>query len=318
MKAKVLISDVIHPILEQKLVEAGFDVEINPKILLEDLLLIIHNYSVLVVRSRFKVNKQLIDAGKNLKIIARLGSGLENIDVVYAESKNIKCLNSPEGNRDSVGEQAIGMLLSLLNNIVKANNEIRNGVWNRNSNWGVELKGKTIGIIGYGNMGSAFAEKLFGFGVNVLCYDKYKLCYGNSFVKESSLNDLFDAVDILSLHIPYNNETHYYVNDLFINKFKKNIIVINTSRGKIINTEDLVANMKKDKIVGVALDVIEYEDLTFEKFNCDKLPSAFQYLLTSKKAIITPHIAGWSKESNIKLAKVLSDKIIASNLQTKA
>lgn len=312
MQGKILISDVIHPILEQKLVEAGFDVEINTKISFENLLSIIHNYSGLVVRSRFKVNQELIDAGKNLKIIARLGSGLENIDVAYAELKNIKCVNSPEGNRDSVGEQAIGMLLSLLNNVTKSHNEIRKGVWNRKANWGTELKGKTVGIIGYGNMGSAFAERLIGFGVNVIAYDKYKHAYSNQFVKESTMEDLFNQVDILSVHLPYNKETHYLLNDSLINSFKKDIYIINTSRGKILKTADLVSNMKKGKVKGAALDVIEFEDLTFEKFDSNALPEPLQYLLNADNVILTPHVAGWSEESNYKLAEVLGEKIITN------
>ncbi|HBF88419.1 MAG TPA: hydroxyacid dehydrogenase [Bacteroidales bacterium] len=310
MKPKILISDTIHPVLEQKLIEAGFIVDTKVNISYNDLLKQIINYDVLVVRSRFKVSSELIDAGSKLQIIARLGSGLENIDVDYAKSKNIECLNSPEGNRDSLGEHAIGMLLSLLNNISTANNEIRKGIWNRKANWGVELKGKTIGILGYGNMGSAFAERLSGFGVNVIAYDKYKQNYSNSFVEESSMIDLFEKTDILSIHLPYNKETHYLVNNTFINNFKKNLYIVNTARGKILNTEDLVSAMKEGKILGAALDVIEYEDLTFEKFDSNSLPEPFQYLAKSNNVILTPHVAGWSSESNFKLADILASKII--------
>ena len=311
MSYKILITDKIHPVLNELLQKNGFSVETNATISYEDLLKEIKNYDGIVVRSRFKVNEELINNGTSLKFIARLGSGLENIDVAYAESKNIKCINSPEGNRDSVGEQAVGMLLSLLHNVVKANNEIKNGIWLRKANWGTELKEKTVGIIGYGNMGSAFAQRLSGFGVNILAYDKYKSNYGNAFVKESTMEDLYNEADIVSVHLPYNKETAYLVNDNFIKNFKKDIYIINTARGKILNTQDLVSNLKSGKIKGAALDVIEYEDLTFEKFSFENMPTPFKELIEMENVILTPHVAGWSNESNVKLAKVLGEKIVA-------
>ena len=243
---------------------------------------------------------------KNLKFIARSGAGMENIDLNYCNQKNIVCFNSPEGNRDAVAEHALGMLLSLFNKIHIADNEIRNGKWNREKNRGIELSGKTIGIIGYGNTGSAFAERLKGFNVNILVFDKYKKKYGNSFVKERSMKKIFAEADVLSLHIPLTEETKYLVNDAFIKKFKKKLFLINTSRGPIVKTDDLVKNLKRGKILGACLDVIEYEEGSFEKMEDG---SAFEFLKKSENVILTPHIAGWTVESYRKLSQILADKI---------
>jgi D-3-phosphoglycerate dehydrogenase len=263
-----------------------------------------------VLRSKFKITKEIIDSAPNLKCIARVGAGMENIDVEYATQKGIACVNSPEGNRDAVAEHALGMLLALFNNLVKANAEVRDGKWLREENRGVEFCGKTIGIIGYGNMGAAFAQRLQGFGVNVLAYDKYKTNFGNDFIKESRLEDIFEQADILSLHTPLTEETHYLINDAFIKQFKKNIYVVNTARGKCLNTTDLVKNLESGKVLGACLDVLEYEAVSFEGIDEKEIPQPLQYLLRSDKVILTPHIAGWTKESNIKLAEFLAEKII--------
>ena len=246
-----------------------------------------------------------------LKFIARAGAGMENIDVAYAESKGIKCLHAPEGNKDAVAEQTIGMLLGLFNNLFKANKEVREGKWIREGNRGVELMGKTVGIIGYGNMGSAFAERLKGFGANVLVYDKYKKGFGTDFIKETSLEEIFKNADVLSLHTPLTAETNYLINDSFINKFSKNIYIINTARGKCLNTSDLVKNLKSGKVLGTCLDVLEYEMVSFEALDTKQLPEAFQYLIQSDKVVLSPHIAGWTNESNEKIARVLAEKILS-------
>lgn len=307
----VLFVDSTHAQLPKMLSEAGFLCDYNPNIESDKIKDIISNYTGIIIRSKIKLDKSIIDIATNLKFIGRVGAGLENIDVEYAESKGIKCFNSPEGNRDAVGEHALGMLLALFNNIIKTDYEVKKGMWLREENRGIEIKGKTIGIIGYGNMGRAFAQRLKGFGANVIAYDKYKFDYSDDFVIEKSLEDLFEQSDILSLHVPLTSETKFMINDNFINQFKKNIYIINTARGKVLKTDDLVKNMRLGKVLGVALDVLEYEQVSFENLhNNKKLPEAFQYLIKSNNSILTPHIAGWTHESNIKLSEFLAEKII--------
>ena len=271
----------------------------------------LHNYEGIVIRSRFKLDKEIIDKGKNLKFIARAGAGMENIDVAYAESKGIKCLHAPEGNRDAVGEHAIGMLLSLLNNLPRADKEVRNGIWIREGNRGTEIQGKTVGIIGYGNMGSAFAQRLKGFGVTVIAYDKYKKNFSDEYAKEATMEELFEKADIVSLHLPLTDETHYIANNNFFKKFKKNIYLINTARGENVKTDDLVENLKSGKVQGACLDVLEYESVSFEALDPNKMPEPFKYLIQSDKVILTPHIAGWTFESHEKIAETLVRKIIS-------
>ena len=308
---QILFIDSTHARLPEKLSQAGFICDYKPNMDTDKIKSIIPNYDGIIIRSKIKIDKSIIDIAANLKFIGRVGAGLENIDVEYAKSRNIKCFNSPEGNRDAVGEQALGMLLTLFNNIIKADYEVRNGMWLREENRGLEIKGKTVGIIGYGNMGGAFAQRLKGFDANVIAYDKYKFNYSDDYVTEKSLDDLFEQSDILSLHVPFTDETQFMVNDKFINQFKKNIYIINTARGKVIKTDDLVRNMKSGKVLGAALDVLEYEQVSFENLHSDKnLPEAFQYLINSKNVVLTPHIAGWTQESNIKLSEFLADKII--------
>jgi D-3-phosphoglycerate dehydrogenase len=236
---------------------------------------------------------------------------MENIDVAYAESKGIKCIHAAEGNKDAVAEHAIAMLLSLFNNLGPSDIQVRQGIWAREQNRGIELKGKTVGIVGYGNMGSAFAERLKGFGVTVLSYDKYKKNYANGLVKECKMKDLFNECDVVSIHVPFNNETKYLINNTWINKFKKNIFIINTARGKCLNTKHLVSNIISGKIKGACLDVLEYESISFENVESKKIPSALQYLIKSNKVIFSPHIAGWTQESNVKIAEIIAKKIEA-------
>ncbi|MFI5142032.1 MAG: 2-hydroxyacid dehydrogenase [Bacteroidia bacterium] len=310
MPKKILFIDSNHPRLHEMLMQQGFTCDLFYDKPADELKKLIPHYDGIVLRSKFKITKDIIDSAPNLKCIARVGAGMENIDVAYAEKKGIACVNSPEGNRDAVAEHALGMLLALFNNLIKANAEVRLGKWLREENRGVELCGKTIGIIGYGNMGAAFAKRLQGFGVKVLAYDKYKTNFGNEFVKESKVEDIFEQADVLSLHTPLTEETNYLINDAFINRFKKNIYIINTARGKCLNTADLVKNLENGKVLGACLDVLEYEAISFEGIDVKEMPAPMQYLVKSDKVILSPHIAGWTKESNIKLAEFLAEKII--------
>ena len=308
---KVLIVDSTHPVLKNKLSSAGFDCYYYPEITKKEIETSIHKYNGIIIRSKIKIDKKLIDKAQNLKFIGRAGSGMENIDTEYAQKKGIRCFNSPEGCRDAVGEHALGMLLFLFNNLCKANYEVKQGKWQREANRGIEIMSKTIGIIGYGNTGSAFAQRLKGFDVRVISYDKYKNNYSDEYVTESTLEDIFRETDILSLHIPLTEETEFIVNNTFINKFKKNIYLINTSRGKIIKTDDLVESIEKGKILGCALDVLEYESTSFEELHGQKMPDALTFLINSDKVVLSPHIAGLTFESAEKSGRVLADKIIS-------
>lgn len=308
---KILFIDSNHPVLHETLMNAGHTCDLNYHWTKEEISDNIHLYDGVVIRSRIKLTKELIDKAIRLKFIARAGAGMENIDVTYAESKGIKCLHAPEGNKDAVAEHALGMLLSLFNNLCRANKEVREGKWIREGNRGVELMGKTVGIIGFGNMGSAFAERLRCFGVKVMVYDKYKKGFGNEFIIESTLQDLFDNTDVLSLHTPLTDETQYLINDAFIQSFKKNIYIINTARGKCLNTVDLVKNLRSGKILGACIDVLEYEAVSFENIDATSTPEAFKQLIECDNVMLSSHIAGWTHESNEKIAKVLAGKILA-------
>ena len=311
MSKKILFIDSNHPRLHEMLIEQRFQCDLFYDKPADELKKLIPNYDGIVLRSKFKITAAIIDSAPKLKCIARVGAGMENIDVAYAEKKGIVCVNSPEGNRDAVAEHALGMLLALFNSLIKANAEVRLGKWLREENRGIELCGKTVGIVGYGNMGAAFAQRLQCFGVKILAYDKYKTNFGTEFAKESRMDDIFEQADILSLHTPLTDETNYLINDVFIKQFKKNIYIINTARGKCLNTEDLVKNLKSGKVLGACLDVLEYEAVSFEGIDNKEIPAPLQYLFSSDKVILTPHIAGWTKESNIKLAEFLAEKIIA-------
>jgi D-3-phosphoglycerate dehydrogenase len=307
---KILFIDSNHPVLQEILEKAGHACDLQYKWTQEEITDHIHLYDGIIIRSRIKITKEIIDKALRLKFIARAGAGMENIDTVYAEKKGIHCLHAPEGNRDAVAEHALGMLLSLFNNLCRSNTEVRASRWIREGNRGVELMGKTVGIIGYGNMGSAFAQRLTGFGVDILAYDKYKKGFGTAAIKEASLEQLFNQADVVSLHTPLTEETHYLINDTFIHQFKKNIYIINTARGKSLNTEDLVKNMRSGKVLGACLDVLEYEVTSFENLDTTTLPAAFQYLIQSDKVMLSSHIAGWTYESNEKIAKLLAEKIL--------
>jgi len=311
---KVLFIDNTHPLLVEKLSTIGFKCEFFNGLYAEELYDSIAAYTGIVIRSKFRIDKDFINRAVNLKFIARVGAGMDSIDVAYAEKRGIALLNSPEGNRIAVGEHTVGMLLCLLNKINTADAQIRNGIRKREENRGVEVCGKTIGIIGYGNMGSAFAKCVSGFGAHVLAYDKYKTGFSDSFVKESNLKTIFEKTDILSIHVPLTIETHYMVDEPFINKFKKNFYLINTSRGKVVKTSALTDALINGKIKGTALDVIEYEADSFENLSYSELPPSYTYLLQAENVVMTPHIAGWTEESKVKLVEVLAEKISRLNL----
>ena len=311
MDIKILHIDSNHPLLWDQLEQAGFVNHADFTSSKQEIEQKIQDYQGIVIRSRFKIDKQFLDKATNLQFIARVGAGLESIDCDYAASKNIALIAAPEGNCNAVGEHTLGMILSLFNKLNIADSEIRSGEWNREKNRGYELDGKTVGIIGYGNMGKAFAKKLRGFDVEVLCYDIQENV-GDANARQVSLEVLQKKTDVLSLHIPWTPETDKMVDSDFINAFAKNIWIINTSRGKNIITADLVKAIQSGKILGAGLDVLEYEKLSFENLFQDKnTPEAFQYLLDGRKVILTPHIAGWTYESHERLAQVIVDKIKA-------
>lgn len=275
----------------------------------EEILRVLHHYQALVINSRFVLNSEHIRQMKGVRFIARVGAGMENVDTKYLEERGILWFNSPEGNRQAVGEHSTGMLLSMLNKINIADKSVKSGLWQREVHRGTELSGKTLAIIGYGNMGSAFAKCLHGFDVKVIAYDKYKKDYSDSFVTESSLENVFNEADIVSMHVPLTNETEYMVDYEFLSKFRKSIYFINTSRGKVVNTKDLVSHLINKKLLGVALDVNEYESLSFENLTPETYPEPLKYLINSEHVILTPHIAGWTFEADFKHARVLAQKI---------
>jgi D-3-phosphoglycerate dehydrogenase len=311
MSKKILFLDSNHPAMLEMLRGKGIVCDEDYFSSKQEVLRKISGYDGVIIRSRFKLDREFLDAATKLKVIGRAGAGMENIDVAYAESKGIKCVHAPEGNRVAVGEHALGMLLSLMNNFRRADNEVRSGIWKREENRGTELTGKTVGIIGYGNMGSAFAKVLRGFDVTILAYDKYRKNFGDEFVTESSMQKIFAEADVLSLHVPLTAETKNLVNREYLNSFAKNFWLLNTARGPVVNTADLVNALQSGKIVGAGLDVLEYESTSFENLSAEQLPEAFQYLRTADNVILTPHIAGWTFESHKKIAEVLATKVSA-------
>ncbi|GAA0872929.1 2-hydroxyacid dehydrogenase [Gangjinia marincola] len=312
---KILHLDKNHPLLIDQLDQAGFQNDedyTSTKAEIEDKIM---QYDGIVIRSRFPVDRSFLEKATSLKFIGRVGAGLENIDTAFAEERNIQLFNAPEGNRNAVGEHALGMLLSLLNKLNSANHKVREGIWDREGNRGIELEGKTIGIIGYGNMGNAFAKKLQGFDVDVLCYDIQK-DVGNEFARQVNLVELQQKADVISLHTPLTNLTIGLINNEFIAKMKKKFWLINTARGKSVVTKDLVNALKSRKILGAGLDVLEYETSSFENFfkegEAIYLPEAFNYLLKAENVILSPHVAGWTVESKVKLAQTIVNKIVKS------
>lgn len=311
MKPKVIFIDSVHPILFEQLETNGYECHWKNHLNRDEILKVLHLYQGAVIRSKFNFDAEVFEVADHLEWIARSGAGMENIDREIAKKRGIDCYNSPEGNRDAVAEHAVGMLLSLFNKMNSADQEVRLGQWNREKNRGIELKGKTVGILGFGFMGEAFAQRLKGFDVSIIAYDKYKKNFGNTYVKEVELDTFFKETDILSIHLPLTNETSFLVNGDYIDRFEKEIFIINTARGKNLNTDDLVEKIKSGKVKGACLDVLEYEKLSFENLDSKDLPAAFNNLKESENVILSPHVAGWTVESYYKLSQALADKILS-------
>lgn len=309
---KILQLDTNHPLITEQLSENGFLLEEDTTSTYDEVLSKIAEYDGIIIRSRIPVDQNFLEHAKNLKFIARVGAGMENIDVAFAEKRAIKLISSPEGNRDSVAEHVVGMLLILMHRLFISSAEVKNGIWKREENRGDELLGKTFGIIGYGNMGKAVARRFSGFGVKVIFHDILSNL-SDEFATQVSLDTLKNEADILSLHIPLTHETHHLIDGQFISEMKKDFYFINTARGKNVKTTDLVEAIRSGKVKGACLDVLEYEKPSFENPEIENNDSAF--LLQSEKVIVTPHIAGWTIQSKEKLAQVIVDKILTGFAQ---
>jgi D-3-phosphoglycerate dehydrogenase len=307
---KVLFIDSVHSILEDRLSKAGYTCVHDYKSTYAELQHQISEFDGIVIRSRIKLDRSFLESAKSLKWIARSGSGMENIDVAYALSRGIRCINSPEGNADAVGEHVIGMILMLLNKLNTANDEVKKGLWRREENRGIEISGKVFSIIGYGMMGSTLAKKLSGFGCKILAHDKYKFDFSNDYVTEVSLSEVFEKSDFVSLHLPLNIETTYYADEAFFNSFQKPIYFINASRGKNTDTLALLNSINSSKVLGACIDVLEYEKASLEGLESSEIPKALKGLFDSKNVVFSPHIAGWTVESYYKLSDILADKIL--------
>lgn len=306
---KVLITDGVHPLLIEGLEKVGFVCDYYPKISLEKVREMIEPYTGLIINSKILVDSFLLDKGKQLKFVGRLGSGMEIVDLEYARIKKVGIYSAPEGNRNAVAEQALGMLLVLANNLLRADHEVRSKIWQREANRGFEIMGKTLGIIGFGHTGRMFASKLAGMGMNVLAYDKYKIAYTEAFpyVTMCTLEQLFIESDVISLHLPLTKETKQLVDESFFSKCKDGLILINTSRGSIVNTIDLITALKSKKLAGACLDVFENEKpATFTKEEHQIFNELYQF----ENVVLSPHVAGWTHESKKKLASVLLEKIL--------
>ncbi len=308
---KILHLDTNHPLLLEQFAALGFQNDEDYTGTKDEIAEKIHLYDGLIVRSRFRIDADFLEKAINLKFIGRLGAGLENIDTDFAKSKGIFLASAPEGNRNAVGEHALGMLLSLFNKLNKADREVRNGTWDREGNRGIELDGKTVGIIGYGNMGKAFAKKLTGFNTEVICYD-IQGGVGDENARQVGIMELQQKTDVLSLHVPETESTINMINTTFIDGFQKAIWLLNTARGKCVVTEDLVAALQSGKVLGAGLDVLEYEKTSFETLFSSQMPAAFDYLIKSPKVLLSPHVAGWTVESKEKLAQTIVDKVKAA------
>jgi len=311
MSKKILITDKMHPGIVPLLQTAGFDVVDAPTITRQEILETLHNYIGIIVRSKTAIDEELMSAGPNLRFVGRSGAGIDQIDVECASRKGIEILNAPEGNRDAVGEHTLGLMLNLLNKMRQSDIQVRQKIWDREGNRGLELMHHTVGIIGYGNMGSAVAQRLSGFGCRTIAYDKYKTGFGTQGVEEVGLEEIFEATDILSFHIPLTEETRFYVDDAFIGSFKKNFFLINTARGEIMRIDTLLKHLKTGKILGAGLDVLEQEK--FLKLT-EQQEESMQGLFEMDNVIFTPHVAGWTRESYVKINETLVKKIKALNL----
>ena len=305
---RVLQIDKNHPLIAQQLADKGFVVDEDHQSSYKEILDKIHQYEGVIIRSRIPLDEPFLRKASHLKFIARVGAGMENIQVQVAEELGITLINSPEGNRDSVAEHVLGMLLMLMHKLYSSSTEVKNGIWLREENRGDELLGKTVGLIGYGNMGKATAKRLSGFGCKVIFYDILEKI-GDAFAQQVSLEELQQQADILSLHIPLTETTHYLIDEDFISKMKKDFYLVNTARGKNVKTSDLVLALKKGKVKGACLDVLEYEKSSFESL--DHKSDDLEFLLQSNRVILTPHIGGWTIQSKEKLAQIIVDKILA-------
>lgn len=308
---KVVFLDTVHPILEERLTHQGFTCIDATQSDLERCHTLVNDAVGIVIRSRFPMREAFLKHAPRLQFIARSGAGMENIDETYCREQNIQLFNAPEGNRNAVGEHALGMLLALLNKFIPGDKQVRQGIWDREGNRGEELDGKTVGIIGYGNNGRAFAKKLRGFECKVIVYDKYLEQITDDFVTQVSLEQLYHEADVISFHIPQNEETSYWVNHAFFASLSKPIYLLNLSRGKIVDTEALLHAIATNQVKGAGLDVLEFEKASFENFSDSERLSVFQALIASDKVILTPHVGGWTTESYFKLSDVLADKILA-------
>ena len=308
---KILLLDKNHPLITEQLLEKNFILEEDFMSSYDEVCQKIENYDGVIIRSRIPLDQNFLEKAKNLKFIARVGAGMENIDIPVAEKLGIQLINSPEVNRDSVAEHVVGMLLILMNRLFIASNEVKNGIWLREENRGDELLGKTVGLIGYGNMGKATAKRLSGFGCKVIFHDILPNL-SDEFATQVSLEELKEKAEVISLHIPLTDSTNYLVDSEFISEMKNDFYFVNTARGKNVETESLVKALKSGKVKGACLDVLEYEKASFENLETDN--EDLKYLLNSEKAIVTPHIAGWTHQSKEKLAQVIVDKILASYL----
>ncbi len=306
---KVLFIDDTHPILYSIFEKMGWEIVVKNKETKEEIESELNQYQGIIIRSRFVLDANFIAKATNLKFIGRPGAGLENIDVAFAEKQGIKVFRSPEGNQDSVSEHALGMLLMLFNKLQQANNQVKQGVWDRKANWGIELKGKTVGLIGYGYMGKAIAKRFSGFGVNCIAYDKYLTNYGDEFAKEVSLEELYETAEVVSLHSPLSEENLGLINIEYLNKFKNPIYLINTARGQSLVLDDLVKVLQSGRVLGACLDVLEYEKTSFESMFKEEKTDAFNYLSKAENVILSPHVAGWTEQSNVKIAQFLGEKI---------